>query len=155
MRPSKRLTWKDTQVVTIADVDGGALVSAPFGQFILSGTTAATAGGTLMDLVAEEVTAAAAAAADQSARASSRLMEALLAAAVDAKQLDLVDLFIDFAWAVGEMAAAVHPVPEYLETTEVTEGDGAPIRYHDIVQDNYAGTLQSPSVVRTFYPETR
>ncbi len=63
---------------------------------------------------------------------------------------------MELAWTVGELAAALHPVPRYLSSSDVFEGgDGRPVRYHDIVQDNYGATLQSQQVVRTFYPQTR
>ncbi len=63
---------------------------------------------------------------------------------------------MELAWTVGELAAALHPVPRYLNSDDVFEGgDGRPVRYHDIVQDNYGATLQSQQVVRTFYPQTR
>ncbi len=56
---------------------------------------------------------------------------------------------------LGEYAAALNPIPEYIEDPDILESDGRPVRYHDIVQDNYAKTLQGGQVVRTYYPETR
>ena len=48
------------------------------------------------------------------------LMKNLVLASMDASRLDIRELFIDFAWAVGEISATISPVPEYLESAEVS-----------------------------------
>jgi len=80
-------------------------------------------------------------------------MENVLKAIVEILELNLKEAFIAMMEPLMELTLLLNPLPEYLETFEIMDGD-QPMRYIEETFDNWGSTLLANVTVRTFFPRS-